>query len=327
MPENAPAHPPVEDAVPEDAVPADDTELDNGSELDDVDEREAAPPVVLIAAAAVGLVTAFSVPLDEPGVGWLVGGIAATAGVIAIRRPTHWSQIAWGALALGLISVGTYRAATWLFVLCAVGACVAGSLAVFGGRTVGQVVFATIVIPVRAVRDIPWLARGFTTSSRERDGERTFRMTASIIVGVLLVLVFGALFAGADPTFAHLVSAAVPSVDNDTVARWIFLFLAAAGGTAAAGHLLLAPPHTADRKGGPALRTVEWAVPVGLLVLLFAVFVADQVAALFGGADYVLRTAHLTYARYARTGFWQLLLVTGLTLVVIAVVVAKAGRV
>jgi hypothetical protein len=73
-------------------------------------------------------------------------------------------------------------------------------------------------------------------------------------------------------------------------------------------------------------RIVEWAVPVGLLVALFAVFVADQLAALFGGADYVLRTAGLTYAQYARSGFWQLLVVTALTLVVIAVTATRADR-
>jgi hypothetical protein len=59
-------------------------------------------------------------------------------------------------------------------------------------------------------------------------------------------------------------------------------------------------------------------VPVGVLVALFAVFVTVQLAGLFGGSEYVLRTANLTYAEYARGGFWQLLAVTVLTLGVIA---------
>ena len=42
--------------------------------------------------------------------------------------------------------------------------------------------------------------------------------------------------------------------------------------------------------------------------------------------SYVLRTAGLTYAEYARGGFWQLLVVTGLTLAVIAVAARKAPR-
>jgi hypothetical protein len=65
------------------------------------------------------------------------------------------------------------------------------------------------------------------------------------------------------------------------------------------------------------LRRVEWALPIGLLVALFGLFVGVQFAALFGSDDYVLRTTGLTYAQYARTGFWQLLVVTVLALGVV----------
>jgi hypothetical protein len=53
-----------------------------------------------------------------------------------------------------------------------------------------------------------------------------------------------------------------------------------------------------------------------------------QVAVLFGGHEHVLRTAGLTYAEYARQGFWQLLAASGLTLTVVggAVVFAAAPR-
>jgi len=51
-----------------------------------------------------------------------------------------------------------------------------------------------------------------------------------------------------------------------------------------------------------------------------------QATILFGGGDHVLRTAGLTYAEYARSGFWQLLAVTVLTLVVLGVAARKAAR-
>ncbi len=47
---------------------------------------------------------------------------------------------------------------------------------------------------------------------------------------------------------------------------------------------------------------------------LFAVFVAVQFVVLFGGDSYVRSTTGLTYAEYARGGFWQLLAVTVLAL-------------
>ena len=52
--------------------------------------------------------------------------------------------------------------------------------------------------------------------------------------------------------------------------------------------------------------------------LLFALFVAVQLAVLFGGDGYVRATAALTYAEYARSGFAQLVAVAALTLAVAA---------
>jgi hypothetical protein len=71
----------------------------------------------------------------------------------------------------------------------------------------------------------------------------------------------------------------------------------------------------------------EWAVPLGVLDALFITFVAVQATVLFGGHDHVLETEGLTYAEYARQGFWQLLWVSALTLLVISAVVRVAGRV
>jgi hypothetical protein len=69
-------------------------------------------------------------------------------------------------------------------------------------------------------------------------------------------------------------------------------------------------------------------VPLAFLNVLFLAFVLVQLAVLFGVRDRVLRTAGLTYAEYARQGFWQLLAVAALTLGVIgaAALVADAPR-
>jgi hypothetical protein len=93
------------------------------------------------------------------------------------------------------------------------------------------------------------------------------------------------------------------------------------------GAFLLANPATVDAMPTAARRRVsvaEWVLPVGVVVVLFAVFVGVQFAVLFGGSEYVLATADVTYAEYARSGFWQLLAVTALTLVVIAVAAGVA---
>ncbi|MDP1807279.1 MAG: DUF4173 domain-containing protein [Acidimicrobiales bacterium] len=60
---------------------------------------------------------------------------------------------------------------------------------------------------------------------------------------------------------------------------------------------------------------VEATVVVGSLVALFTTFAVAQVIAAAGGASHVLETAGLTYAEYARQGFFQLLAVAAITLV------------
>ena len=71
--------------------------------------------------------------------------------------------------------------------------------------------------------------------------------------------------------------------------RW---FVAAAGITLAFTVVSL----TAHR--GPALTAfadlIEWALPIGLLVALFATFVGVALSTMFGGDEHVLRTTGLT---------------------------------
>lgn len=71
---------------------------------------------------------------------------------------------------------------------------------------------------------------------------------------------------------------------------------------------------------------LEWALPLIVLVVLFAAFNAVQLAVLFGGYDTVLEKTDQSYAEYARQGFWQLLLVTLLTLLVIVFALRWAPR-
>jgi hypothetical protein len=107
------------------------------------------------------------------------------------------------------------------------------------------------------------------------------------------------------------------------------MFVIAGLGTVGALYVIAGPPRRAASEApdtGRTLRRTEWALPVAALTVLFAAFVTVQFVALFGGDDYVQRTAGLTYAEYARSGFWQLSTVTILTLAVIAVVLRLAAR-
>ena len=93
-------------------------------------------------------------------------------------------------------------------------------------------------------------------------------------------------------------------------------------------YLVSRPPDLEGLRPTPSrpAHRLEWTLPLVLLDALFAAFVLVQLTVLFGGAGHVLRTAGLTYAQYARGGFWQLLAVTALTLLVIAIAARRAPK-
>lgn len=258
-----------------------------------------------------GVVTAALVPLDRPGIGWLLAALLLVLVVCTqIARPKLLS-VGWAVVTVLLVGVGTLRAAEWLFVLCLLTAVVTGSLAVSGGRTTTALLFGSVMA-------FPSLSKGF---GKIRGGGR---MTLSVSIGVGMVVVFGALFAAADPDFSALLTDSLPTVDGGSVVRMLFLFFG--GGLIAAGALRPIVRQRVPRPSMTVVRRLEWGVPVGMLVVLFAAFVGVQTVSWFGGSAYVQRTADLTYAQYARTAFWQLTAVTVLTLAVIAVTARIAPR-
>jgi hypothetical protein len=57
---------------------------------------------------------------------------------------------------------------------------------------------------------------------------------------------------------------------------------------------------------------VEIGIPLGTMIAIFTIFVTIQVQYLFGGEDLIQSTLGLSYAEYARRGFFELVTVTAL---------------
>ncbi len=313
-----------------------------------------------------GVVAAGTLPLTGPGLGWLLTGAALVGAWIVgavTRRARHTApgntapdsatapdaattpqivgkprrgnlvgtlvRYAWAAAALALLSVGVLRAAGWFFTLCLLVALVAGVQALAGGPAVRGMVLSFFAVPVGAVRSVPWAVRGaLRLRTTGASGLATLRLLLSLGVAGLLLVVFGVLFASADPAFADLASRVLPTLDLVDLLRWIFLLPAFGFAAVVAAYFGAAPPEIDDVVDGErrSLRLLEWALPVLLLDLLFATFVAVQLTVLFGGRRYVLGVGGPNYAEYARGGFWQLLVVTLLTLGVLAIAARAASR-
>jgi hypothetical protein len=289
----------------------------------------AVPAAVL--AGALGL--AFFVPLSRTGIGWFLGWLALTAGVVvAVRRTTaelprveRLTRAGWAGAALALLAVLAFRNAWWLVTFCVLGALGCAALAIVGGRLVRSILFSIVAAPFAAFRGLPWVRRHVQAPA---DPGMVRRIVGSVAATVAVLIVFGALLSSADVAFSVVLGKLVPEVNVSTVFRWIFL--AAVGGltAVAAVYTLAAPPDlsTVDKPSTRRLGVVEWAPAIAALTLLFGGFVAVQFTVLFGGQTHVLRTAGLSYAEYARSGFWQLLTVTLLTVAVLGGVTRWARR-
>ncbi len=138
-----------------------------------------------------------------------------------------------------------------------------------------------------------------------------------LAIAIPLLLVFGALFVAADAAFGGIVEN-VLRIDLAAILGHLFLwgFLAwvaagylrqTLGGKDWSGFGLPCPKEL-------SLGGVEIGVALGLLDLLFLAFVVVQFRYLFGGAPLVEASTSLTYAEYARRGFFELVAVVALAL-------------
>lgn len=146
-------------------------------------------------------------------------------------------------------------------------------------------------------------------------------MARTVVGGVLLALVplvvFGALFISADEVFATLVG---NFVRIDVKAFAGHLAGIAALSWLACGYLVGVSSGTrldAVRRLQPVrpeMGVGQVATALGLVDLLFLAFVTVQFRYLFGGGAWVEVTPGLTYAAYARAGFFELVAAVGLAI-------------
>jgi uncharacterized protein DUF4153 len=162
---------------------------------------------------------------------------------------------------------------------------------------------------------------------RKALGGRASRPTLAVMRGTLLavpcLLVFGGLFMTADAVFNHIVRS---TLRVDLPQLFSHLFVVGFFAWCAGGYLrgMLWGQETAAIKGkrlpSLSLGATEGGVMLGILDALFLAFVAVEIRYLFGGSALVQATTGLTYAEYARRGFFSLFDVTVLVLPLLLVV-------
>lgn len=271
-----------------------------------------------IVAAALGTDLAV-----RSGVNGLAGALLVAlvaSGLLATRRITN--RRAWPALALApLFGLGLLtRAAEWLVFLDVVAA---AGLLLLGASTARRGDLRDQSIPDLLGRAVhaglhAVLAPGFLLARRhpgpDHDHDRP-TTTAGVVRGLLLgapvVLVLALLLGSADPVFASFLP--FPTDAGDVVIHLVLLTIGA-WGAATLLRTASAEPYDVRSTAPRPLGNVEAVTVLGGLVAVFVTFTAAQIATVLGGADYVRRTAGLSYAEHARHGFFQLLAAAAITL-------------
>ncbi len=167
-------------------------------------------------------------------------------------------------------------------------------------------------------------------STRRLRGPLSGPILRGVLLAAPLLVLLGVLLVSGDAVFASFVTVDVDLDVGDvighvflvSVATWVFLWLVRVAG---------AEPAVALPTPRPRLGAVEGTIVLGSVIALFGAFAVSQLVAVIGGDDYVRRTTGVTYAEYARSGFFQLLWVAALTVVAMLLLractdVARAPR-
>jgi hypothetical protein len=261
--------------------------------------------IASVAVAALVVHRRAGLALDRERVAWLAIGVVCAAG-LAWRDAEPLKLLALGCATLTFALAAHVLAASWVRRAGVVRYAVALGLGALHAWAA-----ATLVV-VDATR---------STAGAEDGRADRFRSAAAagrgIAIATPLVVVFGALFMSADAVFAELVGT-VLRIDFEQIGTHIALFALTAW--LSMGYLRgfltgTELPWLTDRWHAiedrraptrPSLGMTEVAIALAATNLLFLAFVIVQFRYLFGGDALVQITPSLTYADYARRGFFEL---------------------
>jgi two-component system sensor histidine kinase BaeS len=255
---------------------------------------------------------------------WII--VAAGAAVLTGRVRGRAGRMCAGAAAV-LAVLLSFRTSPWVtipVVLADAGLILlAASLGADGGGL--STTFPELAARAGVAASHVALGPGMLQRSREPHDTATKTRGAAISrllavgVGLLVLLVVGALLGAADPVFSSWLSlAALP--------RHVILVIGGAWIVAGLIRAASAARPAPALPGGPKVGVAETAFVLAGLCALYAAFAGAQLVTLSGAGHRILVTHGMTYARYARSGFFELLACAAITLLVLLGARAFASR-
>jgi hypothetical protein len=303
------------------------------------------PLTLLVVAIVLGLVGDLLLDVRQAHAGvtlWLLA-ILATTMVLLPRGPAEhtdgtartgdarWRNIAMVIMAIAALLI-SWRSAEQLQAFAVLAFAGAGGIAMWSAR--GSIRGARLwEMVLSGTRTAMTFASGAVQLAIDAFGgtsggaRRAVPMFAiGTIAALPLLAITTALLADADPVFARGVAAIGDFLAEDFVAH---VFRTGVFAWILAGwlHGVLRP--AADPAVSPKAPTFQIAVHSPALIgftALLAAYLGVQARALFGGRDYVMNTAGVSFASYARGGFFELVAVSALAMVLLLIVDATLDR-
>ena len=167
--------------------------------------------------------------------------------------------------------------------------------------------------PVLAFSEIDWRSLPDDTPMRRLRGP-----ALGLVAALPITIVFGGLLMDADPVFdrilSHHLALRLDAVTPHLLAMLRWGWVAAGVIAAIVWSTAAMPAVSLPTPGRGRLGLGEVGTVLAVVDLLFASFVLVQFRVLFGGAAFVQAVSGLSYAEYARSGFFQLVSVAALSL-------------
>lgn len=267
---------------------------------------------VFVAAGVAALLTDLAVRSGVVGLAGTLLVVAVVGGVLVSGRVAGVEATCVVCAALPFGAFLSLRMSPWLLPLDVVA--VAG-LVLLGASLAGGGHLFDLPIPALGVRALHAGAHGLAAPAflaAPLSRRRNLAVLAGAGLALPLVVVLGLLLASADAVFAGFFD--WWGSPEQVIVHAVLLGVGLWG---MGGLLRLCSAEPAPAPPGLPYRLghVEATVVLGSLVALFTAFAVAQVIAVAGGARHVLETAGLTYAEYARQGFFQLMAVAAITVV------------
>jgi hypothetical protein len=285
---------------------------------------------ILLCALILGVAGDLLVREVQPGLGlflWIAGLVLA---FVLMQRMAQANLVAeWKWMGIAAVVMGgafLWRASGGLLFFAFVGtgaACVLMSLRgvkislaecgllEYGHGALVNGAHAAAGLPMLMFSDLRPEEAALGTGSR-----RTGEVFRGLAITLPVLFVIGSLFVGADAVFQKMVYSVFDLDIEWLVGHLLFTgFVAWVVAGVLRGTFVAKPTLFPYAQTKPlSLGITEVTIILGSSILLFVLFLAVQFRYLFGGADLVLVTPSLTYAEYARRGFFELTAVVALVL-------------